>query len=103
MSKNSGNPLEKTVARPIKRELKTPYQTLIMKSIQIKIAKEIYQVVQNFARINLYQVFSEKGNFEITKTRSNGTWKILAQNTTSITLPVNRLGKAIEQKFGVVI
>ncbi|KEQ31426.1 hypothetical protein [Pedobacter antarcticus] len=103
MLKTGSNPLKTTVKRPGKRKLETSYQTLIMKSIQIKIAKEIYQVVQNFAKINLYQVFSEKGNFEITRTRSNGTWKILAPGNSSITLPINTLGKIIEQKFDVVI
>lgn len=101
--KTGGNPIKITVTRSVKRKLETSYQTLIMRSIQIKIAKEIYQVVQNFTKINLYQVFSEHGNFEITKTRSNGTWKILAPNAGSIALPINKLGKVIEQKFGVVI
>jgi len=72
-----------------------------MKSIQIKIEQEIYKIVQSPPTINLYQVFHPKGKFEMTR-RYSGEWKVLMQNKRWDSIPLLHIGKAIEEKLGIV-
>lgn len=70
-----------------------------MKVFQIRIAEETYQVVQKFVKINLYQVFSPYGIFEITKNLNNGEWKVLTQDGPATALPLMLIGQYIERSL----
>lgn len=72
-----------------------------MKSIQIKIEKVAYEIVQSVPTINLYQIFHSKGSFEMTR-KNSGEWKILMQNQRSENMPLATIGEAIEEKLGLV-
>lgn len=72
-----------------------------MKSIQINVGQEIFKIVQSAPSINLYQVFHPKGRFEMTR-KYSGEWKVLMQNKRTEDMPLHHIGKAIEEKLGIV-
>lgn len=72
-----------------------------MKTIKINIGEEIYKVIQHTPTINLYKILHLNGFFEITKNNYSGKWKVLMQNNKAATLPLIKIGKAIEEHFTI--
>ncbi|MBB6499944.1 hypothetical protein [Pedobacter cryoconitis] len=73
-----------------------------MRSLKVNIEEDVYSVLQPITTINLYKIVHNKGSFEITRSRHSGEWKVLIQTNHSVILPVAPIGKAIEEKFGIV-
>ena len=73
-----------------------------MKSINVNVNQEIYQVEQPVSTINIYKIIHSKGSFEVTRNRYSGKWKVLMQTNQAVKLPMTPLGKAIEENLGVV-
>jgi len=73
-----------------------------MRSLKINIEDDVYSILQPISTINLYKIVYPKGSFEITRSRYTGEWKVLIQTNKSVTLPVEPIGKAIEEKLGIV-
>ena len=73
-----------------------------MKTININIGEEIYKIIQHKPTINLYKILHLTGFFEITRNSHSGKWKVLMQNNESATLPLYKIGKAIEEHLGIV-
>jgi hypothetical protein len=73
-----------------------------MRSLKINIEDDVYSILHPISTINLYKIVHPKGSFEITRSRYTGEWKVLIQTNKSVTLPVAPIGKAIEEKLGIV-
>ncbi|WP_367865974.1 hypothetical protein [Pedobacter sp. WC2423] len=73
-----------------------------MRSLKINIENDVYSILHPIATINLYKIVHPKGSFEITRRRYTGEWKVLLQTNKSVTLPIAPIGKAIEEKLGIV-
>ena len=73
-----------------------------MRSININIGQELYKVVHPVATINIYKVANSKGFFEITRNKYNGEWRILVQSNTTVKLPIQPIGKEIEEHLGII-
>jgi len=72
-----------------------------MKIIEINIDQKSYKIVQIRPTINLYKILHLDGSFEVTRNNYSGTWKILMQNNKSAKLPLQKIGRAIEERLGV--
>ncbi|MBB6272568.1 hypothetical protein HDF26_003025 [Pedobacter cryoconitis] len=73
-----------------------------MRSLEINIEDDVYSILHPISTINIYKIVHLKGSFEITRARYTGEWKVLIQTNKSVTLPVAPIGKAIEEKLGIV-
>lgn len=73
-----------------------------MRSININVDKEVWSVEQPVSTINIYKIRHPKGNFEITRNRYSGKWKVLLQTNEAVDLPLTPIGKAIEENLGIV-
>ena len=73
-----------------------------MKTLEINIDKEVYSVEHAVTTINLYKIKHPKGYIEVTRNRYNGKWKILSQSDSSIDLPLEPIGKAIEEHLDII-
>lgn len=72
-----------------------------MKTVKINIGEENYKIIQHKPTINLYKILHLNGFFEITRNNYSGKWKVLMQNNQSATLPLMKIGKAIEEHFTI--
>lgn len=73
-----------------------------MKSININVNQEVYKIEQPVSTINIYKIIHLDGSFEITRNRYSGKWKVLLQSNGAAKLPLNPIGKAIEETLGVL-
>ncbi|QNK61734.1 hypothetical protein H7F33_14380 [Pedobacter sp. PAMC26386] len=73
-----------------------------MRSLKINIEDDVYSILHPISTINLYKIVHQKGSFEITRSRYTGEWKVLIQTNNSVTLPVAPIGRAIEERLGIV-